>query len=456
MNGYLQLLQTRFRNMVLNAAGVERDFLTLLEDGDVNKALMMMKDRSEDVDEAIEEYNPQTHRVMYRRDKQRKNDKPYEVEKLPRCRQRYINEVELFFLLGKPVDYEKVEGDDESYALFLDFIKSQRVHSRHRLLKRLAGSETEAALIYRLYNEDGNIGCQSFVVARSTGYNLRTLFDQYGNLIALAYGCVIRGKDKSVRRWEILTKDIIFECEYSSMGWRVVPRENLAGKICAIYARQQKAWDGVQDRIEREEMIDSKAADTNNYFADPVAFATADVVKVMGMEKDTVGKLIQYTGKDSQFGYIAPPTDSQSRAEERSMLHQSILFDSFTPDLSYDSIKGLGSLSGTAIENSLILGFIKRANREEIYGELFDREVNIIKALLAKMHPEKEKDILSLSIAVKFATPFENRKGEEWRDVVTLYQGGVISLETAVKMLAITNAPEEEIEKIKNSKPIAE
>lgn len=445
MENYITQLQTLFRNKVLNAVGAERDFLTLLNDGDISKALDMMQDRHEDVDNAILEYNPQTHTVMGRRDKPRKNDEPYHPEKLPRARQRYINEVELFFLLGKDVDFRMLsEETDNEFQLFNRFISANRMHSLHRQWKRLAGAETEAAIVFHLYSDNGDIACKPFVACRSTGYDIRPLFDQYGNLLAFAYGYKVKRNVKTAERWEFLTPTMNFECERGDMGWIVTPRENLTGKINAIYARQPKAWDGAEQRIEREEMSDSKAADTNNYFADPVAYATADVVQLMGKEKENIGRLIQYTGAGSKFGYIEPPQDSASRASEMKALKESILFDTFTPDLSYDTIKGLGSLSGEAIKNSLVLGFIKRANRMEIYGELLDREVNVIKAILQVQHPEMHFD--RLEIETVFQSPFDDFTDET--NTVTLYNAGLMSTDTAVRKLNYTENPDEEVRKI--------
>lgn len=453
MENRLQQLATLFRNVVLNAAGVERDFLSLIRDRDIDKAVGLLQDRHEDVDEAIREYNPQTHRVMNRADKLRRGADPYVTEKLPRSRQRYINEVELFFLLGTPVKYKKIDGSDEAYDLFVDFIKSYRIDALHRQLKRLAGSETEAALVYHLFQEDGQIQCKPFIVARSTGYDLRPLFDQYGNLLALGYGYQVKGSAGARQHWDILTPEANFECVKDGPGmWDVETRENVTGKILAIYARQSKAWDGVERRIEREEDMDSKIGDSNNYFADPIAFATADVVQLMAPgEADRVGRLIQYSGRESQFGYIDPPQNSEARRDEKADLAFSILFDSFTPDFSYETIKGLGTLSGEAMENAMILGFIKRANRIEIYGELLDREVNVIKAVLKVLHPQMSATIDALQVEVEFQSPFMKQNTSLWQNISALYQSGVVSLETAVELLSLTDAPQEEIEKIRGA-----
>lgn len=447
---YLEQLRTLFKNVTLNAMGVERDFLKLLEDKDVNRAIEMMQNRSEEVDIAIREYNPSTHEVMNRHNKRRKNMEPYEVEKLPRSRQKYINEIELFFLLGAPLNYKGVEASDWAYGAFTDFVRGYRLDSLHRQFKRLAGSETEAAIVFHLYNENGEIQCKPFVAARTTGYDIRPLFDQYGNMLAFAYGYKVKTSKGSKQKWEILTPQLNFECEMNTLGgWNVTARENLVGKICAIYVQQPKAWDGVERRIHREEMIDSKTADTNNYFADPIAFATADVVNLMGQEKEKIGTLLQFTNEKSRFGYIDPPQNSEARREEKANLAQSILFDTFTPDFSYDSIKGMGSLSGDALENALILGFIKRDIRIEQYGEIFDREKNVIVGILKVLHPERMEELDAMMLKVEFTSPFAKQNSNLWASIASLYKSGVCSLETAVTLLSLTEAPSEEIERIK-------
>ena len=445
MNDYLVQLQTKFRNMALNAVGVERDLLTLLKDKDIDKALSLFENRSDVVDEAIAEYNPETHEVMSRRDKPRKGQEPYITEKLPRTRQVYINEVELFFLLGSDLLYHKKDGEDEAFNKFSEFIKENHINSLHRQFKRLAGAETQAAIVYHLYNDNGEIRCKPFVAARSTGYDIRPLFDQYGNMLAFAYGTRLKRNGKTIETWTIETPELIFECEKSKVGWNVIARENIAKKILAIYGKQPKAWAGAEKRLSREEMIDSKQGDNNNYFSDPIAYASADVISLLG--EDTIGRLLQYSSKDSVFGYVTPPNGSQPQQLERENLQKSILFDTFTPDLSYESIKGLGSLSGEAIENSLILGFIKRANRMEIYGELFAREVNVIIAILSIMYPTI--NFKNLKIEIEFQSPFANQKTSKWALIGQIYSQGIISLDTAVNALALTDAPEEEIAKIR-------
>ncbi len=445
---YIQELFTLFRNKALNSMGVERDIYQLIKDGDISTAIALMQDREEEVDIALSEYRPELHKVMNRPNKFRKNKDPYISEKLPRNRQQFINEVELFFLLGKPIKWEKKAGDDGAYQMFLDFIKETRFNVTMRKAKRLAGAETESAKLYHLYrNEKNEAEVKVVVLARSTGYKLRPLFDQYGTLVAFAFGYIVKTSGKSVQHWDIQTKDFYFNCKKGAVGWEVETYQNPTGKINIIFYQQEKAWMGVQHRAEREEMLDSKTGDINNYFSDPMAAATADVIENL-KDPDAIGTLLQYTGADSKFEYINPPLSSETREAEKKDLKSSILEDSLTPDLSFEGMKGLGTLSGEAIRRALIIGYIKRLKNLEIYEIAVDREVKVILSVLKFLHPDKARLLDELVISFEFQEPFEEDKQTKWACIGTAYSDGIISLSTAVRLLGITDKPDEEVEKI--------
>jgi Phage portal protein, SPP1 Gp6-like. len=449
MNNYLQQILTYFRNLTLNASGVSRDLYQLLQDKDISRALDMLQNRDDEVDQAIKEYNPQTHDVMKRPNKFRKGDDPYITEKLPRTRARYINDIELFFLLGNPIEWKKEEGDDEAFSLFTDFLEEQHFNSRIRQAKRLAGAETESALIAHIYRDDdtGERRVKLNVLARSKGYRLRPLFDTIGNMTAFAYGYVTKEHGRSIQHWDFQTPKILAYCRKAQIGWEVEIYPNPTGKINVIYFQQPKAWDGAEARINREEMLDSKTGDTNNYFSDPTPAATADVIQTM-TDPNKPGKLIQLTGEKSRFEYVNPPQASQTRDAEKSDLSKSILFDTYTPDFDTEAMRGFGTLSGVAIRNAFILGYIKRDNRKEIYDELVGRFRNIVIAILAYEHPDKRAALEALKIKFEFAEPFADDKQAKWQSIASLYQAGLISLETAVTMLSLTDAPEEEIARL--------
>lgn len=115
--GFIDNLLNAIRNKYLNATGAERDLLTLIKDKDITQAQTLMQNRDTEVLQAIQEYNPELHRIMRKADKMRKGQEPYRTEKLPRARQKYINEVELFFLLGNPIRWKKVNNEGSDLSL---------------------------------------------------------------------------------------------------------------------------------------------------------------------------------------------------------------------------------------------------------------------------------------------------------------------------------------------------
>lgn len=445
----LQQIQTLFKNLRLSSSGSQRSIYEYLEQGKVEKAISLMVNRDNDIDKALKEYNPELHDVVKRPNKFIEGDNPYITEKLPRTRERYINEVELFFLLGRPIIWSKKDGEDDAYQLFTDYLKSTFFNSKIRQCKRLAGAETISALVTHFrQGDDGKLDTDVFVVARSTGYKIRYLFDQYGRLIAFAYGYNLEVGGKSEWHWDILTPEINYECRRASFGWEVKKYPNPTGKINAILFLQPKAWDGAERRIKRDEMLDSKIGDTNNYYADPIAAASADVIESLP-DVDKPGRLIQMPSEKSQFRYIEPPQDSATRRDEKDNLNKTILFDTFTPDFSFENMRGLGTLSGVAVRNAMILGYIKRANRMEIYEEMVTRYLHMTIKVLEQLHSDMLTKLEALKIEFEFADPFPDEKNANWAGIVNLYQGGVCSLDTAVMMLALTDAPEEELEKLK-------
>ena len=104
----------------------------------------------------------------------------------------------------------------------------------------------------------------------------------------------------------------------------------------------------------------------------------------------------------------------------------------------------------------MILGFIKRDNLKEVYSELIDREKSVVLGILKYLHPDKAKKIDELDISFEFEEPFMDDKTANWTSISQLYTSGIVSIDTAVKMLSLTEAPDEEIQKIKESKNVVE
>ena len=118
-----------------------------------------------------------------------------------------------------------------------------------------------------------------------------------------------------VYHFDIYTPNIIYRCTRKSIGWEVVEEVNFIGKIPLILFQQDKEWNGVETLIHREELIGSRTADTNDYFADPIAIMAADLIKNLPEKKEAAKLLVtndseaeiveQSVGKGPANGYDA-------------------------------------------------------------------------------------------------------------------------------------------------------
>lgn len=442
---------------VMNVEGIEGILREYIKAGKINEAKGLFQNRDEAVLDAIKEYNPEQHAVMNRLNKERKGGDPYITEKLPIAWQRYINDVSVFFMFAKPVIWREVNATnetEEAFKAFEKFLKDTKFHTGIRQAKRLAGAETESAKIYHVYKgKDGLPKVKPIIIAKSSGYKLRPLFNQYGDMPAFAYGYFLKEGNKTVEHFDIMLPDVIYNCRKENTGWEIESIVNPIGKIPAIYYRQPKEWDGVQPRIERDEMLDSKQGDTNNYFADPIAKITSGAISSIP-NPEQVGKIVQLRSKEDVFEYVEPPTATEMRDSEKKTLRDTILLNSFTPDFSYEQMKGTGTLSGEAMNRALIVGYIKRDNRMEIYDELLEREKNLILAIMRNVtHIPLASKIDKLEIEHQLAEPFDEDTKTRWGAIGKAYTDNVMSLETAVDQLGVAN-PVDEVKKIRSAQQV--
>jgi hypothetical protein len=396
---------------------IKAEVVNRIDAGKVEDALALFDDRTKEVEQAYKEYNPKYHSIMFRPDKVRKNKSDYKTNKLPRNWQDYINEVEIYFLLNNGVTWELSNNFHEQKELqevfdkYLDFIEKRHYNSRMREAKRLAGAETECAKLYAHYKDEGEDKIKIIVLSYSKGYKLRPLFNKYGDMKAFAVGYYVKlATGEKQECWDIYTSETIYKCKKAvdvneSVEWKVDKEKNFIGKIPIIYYRQDKAWAGVEERIDRDEWLDSKNADCNEYFADPMLKISANVKNGL-MDPKSAGKVIQVKSKEDVFEYVTPPDASDMKSQEKSVLKESILMGTLTPDLSFENVRGVGAVSGDAITKANIHGYIKRNKNIEVYDEFFQRDANVIKAILSNViYPELRDKINKMQLTQVYQDP---------------------------------------------------
>lgn len=434
-----------FRNYLNALIGRNQEFEQLLAAGDITAVKEKMTSRVNDVIDALKEYTTTEHKITKRPDKAitDKHGKFLRFEptwKLPIPYPVYINEIALVFIYGRPVKWTQLtEGTDNGFKAYLDFIKDSHFNSKIRQCKRLAGAETESAMLFRCYrDEDGSSACQIRVLARSKGDEIYTMFDQYENLIAFAWGYYLKDdKEGAVYHFDVFTKKVIYHCTKKAIGWDVVEETNFVGKIPVIYFRQEKEWDGVEALIDREENIASGTADTNDYFADPISIMSAEIIKNLP-EKREKGKMLvtnDKDGVDKAAKYLTWDSAPESKKQEMEWLQLNILQKSFTPNITTDSLKALSQLSAKALKTVMMLADIKASKRKESHDELLDRTASLITAIIGNvLDVSLAGECNNLVVGHEYQEPFGDDVADDLNNIISAVDAGILSTETGVEM----------------------
>ncbi len=230
-------------------------------------------------------------------------------------------------------------------------------------------------------------------------------FDEYGNMDAFVrtYEAIHTDAKKRNFVWiQTATKEHL-HVDINGK-WELVkgyPQDNLAKKITVVYAEQDEPeWDDIAISMDLYENRISRMIDTNDYFGDPI-------LKNFGESalpsKNTVGKQITFpkyvdpeTGQElhGDAEYLVWQQSIDSIKLELETLRNEIYAGSSTPDLSFENMKSIGSLSGTAIKLMFIEAFIKAAEGMEIFGPVVQRSVSVVLALMSNVTNVKYKDQL--------------------------------------------------------------
>lgn len=436
--GLLNFFFSRLRASV----GYQQTFEERVQAGDIDGALSLMESNEQRVLKAIQEYELDTHQVMSRRDKP-VFDKDGHFKgwvkrwKLPIGYHQYINELALVFIYGRPVKWlQNSDGTDRAYAAYTKFIKDTHFNSKVREAKRLAGKETQSALLFHTYrNSEGKAECLIKVLAKSLGDDLYYIKDQYDRLLYFARGYYLtEAGGSSQYHVDVYTDDFTYRCKRGGMRWVVEKERNFAGKKPVILFEQEEEWRGGQHLMDRQEMIKSKTADVNDYFADPALVATADVVQGMP-DKDSEVKLYVISDGKGKLEYLTPDTASELKKQEMEDNERHIMRDTFTPNIDLDNMLKLSNVTAKALKQLMVLATVKADRRKEKHDEYMTRTSNLIIAIMRNVtNIELNGELERLEVEHEFQEPFMEDITEAITNLVKLKEAEGMSEETFVEM----------------------
>lgn len=440
---------------VKTAVGYQQSFEELLEARNVSDALALMNCDNPQQLEALKQYNLEQHAIMQRMDKaiydKDGNFKGWVKRwKLPLAYPKYINEMAVVFIYGRPVQWvQSSQNTDAAYKAYSDFIRTSHFNARIRQAKRLAGAETKSALLFHCYqNSDGKADCLIKVLAKSLGDDLYYMKDQYGRLLYFARGYYLRERGNTTAYYvDIYTDEYIYRCKRANMGWEVEKEINYCGKKPVILFEQEAEWDGANHLIERQEYVKSRTADVNDYMADPALVATVDVVNNLP-DKDTENKLY-VLGEKGELRYLTPDTASELKKQECDDNERHIFRETFTPNIDFETMSRLTNVSAKALKQMMVLADIKASMRKESHDEYLARTASLIIAILSKvLNIPLRAELERLLVQHEYQEPFGEDIVEAISNAVKIKNAGGMSDETFIELNPLVRDKQREKERI--------
>lgn len=120
-----------------------------------------------------------------------------------------------------------------------------------------------------------------------------------------------------------------------------------------------------------------------------------------------------------------------------------------TPDISFDSVKGLGAISGVALKLLFMDAHLKVQDKKEIFDDYLQRRVNIIKAFIGKLNPELEEDAELLEVEPEIIPYMLTNEIDEINTWLAANGNKpLVSQKASVKGANLTQDPEKDFEQI--------
>lgn len=291
------------------------------------------------------------------------------------------------------------------------------------------------------------------------GDRLWPYFDENRDLIAFSREFTKKDGDLQTRTYfETYTADAhyLWTCQgdkragQANNNWEMVegyPKQNPIGKIPIVYASQpQVEWADVQNLIDRLEKLLSNFADTNDYHASPKIFVQGTVKGFA--RKGEAGAIIE--GEDGATAqYLSWASAPESVKLEIDTLLRLIYTITQTPDISFDTVKGIGAVSGVALRLLFMDAHLKVQDKCEIFDEYLQRRCNIIAAFLA-LADVKNADAAEAVIVQPQITPYIIEDELSKINILQAANGGkqIASQASTVRRLGWADDPDAELAEI--------
>ncbi|MCM1168802.1 MAG: phage portal protein [Bacteroides sp.] len=343
-------------------------------------------------------------------DGESKNFRTEKVARIALAIQQLIINRAVSFCFGNPIEYNATP-ENESQEIIVKALQRIMYDVKSNSLNRkvgrsIFGFKECAEYWYSVENENYKYGFKSSHKLRCAlfspafGDTLYPYFDETGDMVAFSRSFSRKDNNaNAVDYFETFTDKEHWLWVNGANGYEVVPnypKPIAIGKIPVIYGHQNKfETEDVDSLIDRLEVLLSNFADTNDYHASPKIFVTGQING--WSKKGESGSVIE--GEDgATMQYVSWQSAPEAIRLEIETLLKMIYTITQTPDISFDSVKGLGAISGVALKLLFMDAHLKVQDKREIFDEYLQRRVNVVLAYIGKMNASLESECDSVEI----------------------------------------------------------
>ena len=398
-----------------------------------------LKKKSVDVpkwDVLVKDYEPTKHKIksdmVGRKDKQRSDGVIEKASRIYLGMEKLLCHrfTEYTFSLEVKRSYSNV-GDNETRKAIVSAMESIYKHARINALNLKRGLAYYAAceiftIWYTveqkntLYGFESNFKLKSKTYSPMDGYKLYPLFDEMGDMLAMSFEYEKTVEKTSTTYFETFTseKHYVWKRDSSSSdGWtNILDEEVVIMKIPGAYLhRNAPVYHGLTHIREEIEYTLSRNSDVIAYNSAPVLKV---VGKVIGEEEKGESRRSFRMENGGDVAYVSWNQSVEALKYHIDMLIKLFFMQAQMPDVSFDNLKGLGSIGYDARQTLFTDAHLKIGDEAGAWIEFFERECNVIKAFLKFMNKKWENEIDDIEVE-HIITPYvqndEKYEIEKWQ-----------------------------------------
>jgi hypothetical protein len=301
-----------------------------------------------------------------------------------------------------------------------------------------------------LYGFDSQYKLKCKTYTPMQGVELYPLIDELDDMKAMSFQYDTTVDDDTITFFETYTdnRHLLWRSGHGATSWTLVKDEQIKlMKIPAIYAnRRVPIFDGLSYIREEIEYTLSRNSDVIAYNSAPIICASG---LISGGEEKGEGRRVYMTETGGSVSYV-----SWQQSIEALKYHVSTLLNLFwsqsqMPDVSFESMKGLGNIGYDARQTLLTDAHLKVGDESGAWLEFFDRETNVIKAYLKEMRKDWADEIDNVEVEHVISPFIQNDEKAEIDKWVSACGGkAVVSQLDAIKNAGISSDPRETLRQI--------